>query len=309
MRPNLAESFAVAATLLGIGAAVALPLAHERRAVRDGVPEGARVITLTAVAATGTWTEEEVSGANYWRRRFDPARPVLRPGETAVLRLKSSDVIHTFYAPGLGVGPVDVLPGHVATAVIRPAAAGVYSYYCTSFCGAPHFWMRGEIVVGTPEPAAATVAPGWLEPLSPRAAGLVERGKALFHHSGCITCHGEGGKGGVPNLNDLRGSPPALNLIAERMMLADADDARALVKAMERGEPLESLQGAPPVDGFNRVLAQYRALRNVIREGRVTGKADPEGPIPPLQMPSWKERLSDADIDALLAYLITQQPW
>jgi mono/diheme cytochrome c family protein len=313
MAGKRSEALAFAVTVLSVGFATAWPFAHEARLERQDVPPDARVITLTGVAASGTWTEAEVDGGNYWWRTFAPARPVLRVGEPVVFRLKSADVVHTFYAPELGLGPVEVYPGNVAKAVVVPKRAGVFRYYCTTFCGNPHFGMRGEIVVGgnaPPAPAAPSRGAGsyWLAPAPPANARLVDRGRWLFQERGCVACHGQDAKGGVPNFNYVAGSVPALNALAERMMLFEPDDARAIIGALERGVALDALQTAPPVPRFAATLAQYHSIRDKIRDGSPSAKLNPEGPDPPLQMPAWKGRLSDREIDALVAYLLTLQP-
>lgn len=307
------EVFAYAATILSIVAATVWPFAHEATSMRKDIPAEARVITLTGVAASGTWTTEDVNGGNYWNKTFPAAHVVLKAGETVAFRFKSPDVVHTFYSPELGIGPVEVYPGHVAKVVVTPKKTGVFQYYCTTFCGDPHFGMRGQIEVrgdGQPAPptAAADAGEYWRAAEPPGSAGMAERGKWIFHRRGCVTCHGEGGKGGIANFNYARGTVPALNAISERMMLDDPQDARAVVAAMERGATLESLEGSPPVPKFNVVLAQYHSVRDVIRGGSLSAKLDPGGPEPPLQMPAWRARLSDRDIDSVIAYFLTLQP-
>ncbi len=312
MSNKVMEAMAVGATVLGLAAAAVLPFAYEVHAAHQDLAPDTRVITLTGIGSAGVWTEEDVNGESYWRKAFSPARPVLRAGEPVAFRLKSSDVVHTFYSPELGIGPVEVYPGHVSKVVITPKQTGVFQYYCTSFCGAPHFGMHGEIVVGSEgqDPPKSEAAPNayWRTPAAPGNASLVERGKAIFHYRGCVTCHGEGGKGGIRNFNYARGTVPALNALSERMMLFDAADVRAVVGAMERGVSLDSLEASPPVPKFSVVLAQYRSVRDVIRGGSVSAKRDPQGPEPPLQMPSWKGRLIDPEIDAVIAYLLTLEP-
>ena len=56
------EIVAVFVTLLAITSAIFLPFVYERRSA----PKGSRVITLTGVGASGTWTDREVNGSNYW---------------------------------------------------------------------------------------------------------------------------------------------------------------------------------------------------------------------------------------------------
>ncbi len=133
--------FFVVATLIGLP----LGIAHYQRALvtRPDV----RVIELTAVRADGVWTEERVQGWNYWRRTFRPATITLREGEEVVLRLTSADVTHSFSAPQLGVGPVEVEPGHVVEVRLKGTRPGKFMYMCTVTCGDRHFFMHGPIQV------------------------------------------------------------------------------------------------------------------------------------------------------------------
>lgn len=303
------ETVAIFTTLLAISSATILPFLYESRAA----PKGYRVVTLTGVGASGTWTDEEVNGSNYWRRDFPAARLVLNVGETAVLRLKSADVTHTFYVPALVSEPVPVDPGHVVELRLKPTEEGVFQYYCTMVCGMPHFGMRGEVVVqGKGDPVATATVPTfgryWQEPPPHPGASLVERGKWLFHEKGCFTCHGQEGRGGVANWNYVKDTVPALNSLAERLMLFDPEDVNAIVEEMERGHNLDSLADSPPIPRYNVFLAQYHSIRDVIHRGSPPGKKDPNKPAPPLEMLAWGQRLSEGDIDAIIAYLLTLRP-
>lgn len=149
----------------------------------------------------------------------------------------------------------------------------------------------------------------WLEPPPPAGASLVERGRWLFRQKGCFLCHGPEGSRGIRLRNYVGGTVPALQTLAERLMLSDPEDVRAIVEQMEQGQNLESLTASPPVPRFHVFLAKYGDARDVVRKGSSPGKKDPHGPRPPLAMPAWGQRLSDADINALIAYLLTLQPW
>lgn len=313
MNKRSIEIIAVIGTIIGSVITFLLPFAYEASLVSQARP-GAHVITLTGVATTGTWTEAEARGGNYWYGSFPPARPVLSVGRTTLLRLKSADVTHTFYSPSLGIGPVEVYPGHVVEIKVTPTKEGVFEYYCTTVCGMPHFGMRGQVIVRNEEspissPSWASVEKYWLEPPPPPDASLVERGQWLFRQRGCITCHGSEGQGGVFNWNYVKDTIPALNTLAEKLMLFDPEDVDAIVEAMERRVPFEHLADSPPVPRFKVFLAQYRSVQDVIRKGNPPGKKDPNGPMPPLEMLAWGQRLSENDIDALIAYLLTLQPW
>ncbi len=137
----------------------------------------------------------------------------------------------------------------------------------------------------------------------------VVHGRKIFAQS-CFFCHGEEGKGGVENENYIKGTVPALNEMADKFFLYEKEDAQTVIDFLKK----KSLGGLTAVEkkeipGVNRVLAQYDAVRKVILNGNPAGKKDPNGPVPPLQMPAWKANLTGKDIDHVLAYLLTLQPW
>lgn len=301
------ERTAIVLTVVGMVVALAWPFVQEAAGNRERLGSNARIITLTGVATTGTWTAGEVRAGNYFAREFAPARPVLRVGETVVLRLKSADVNHVFYSPELGIGPLEVYPGHVVEIEVTPTEAGAFDYYCQRVCGSPHFRMRGQIVVRPAEMSSDRPGEYWRES-APEGTRLVDHGAWLFRRNGCFTCHGEDGHGGVRNPNYINDVVPALDLLAESMFLYYPEDVDLIVQALERRTPLPFLLDDPPVPGFNRVLAKYDSISELLRKGNAPGKKNEHGPTPPLQMPSWESRLSDSDIDALIAYMLTLEP-
>jgi mono/diheme cytochrome c family protein len=163
---------------------------------------------------------------------------------------------------------------------------------------------------GTPAPAAQntpqSVVKYWLEP-APTQAGVVERGKWLFRQKGCFLCHGPAGEGGISNRNYIKDTIPRLAL-AEQMKLFDPEDVSAVLEQLKRGVRLDTLVDSPPAPQFNVVLAQYHSIADVIRNGNPAGKKDPRKPAPPLNMPRWGRELSDADVDALIAFLLSAVP-
>jgi plastocyanin/mono/diheme cytochrome c family protein len=166
-----------------------------------------------------------------------------------------------------------------------------------------------EVKIDIAVPSSPSVRKYWLDPPPPAGTSLVQRGAWLLRQKGCFLCHGPEGGRGVPNKNYVAGVVPALNTLAERLMLFDPEDVKAIVEQLEQGRDLESLVDSPPVPRFSVFLAQYRSARDVIRNGSHPGKKNSRGPSPPLAMPTWESILSKADIDALIAYLLTLQPW
>jgi cytochrome c oxidase subunit 2 len=74
-------------------------------------------------------------------------QPLVLPADTkVVIRTASSDVIHAFHAPELGL-KADALPGQNNYIVTDRLEEGTYQLYCAEFCGVGHSNMLGEIVV------------------------------------------------------------------------------------------------------------------------------------------------------------------
>ncbi len=70
--------------------------------------------------------------------------------EEVLLRLRSEDVIHSFWAPRLN-GKRDVVPGREQTWKLEADEAGVYSGQCAEFCGTSHANMRLKVVAHDPQ--------------------------------------------------------------------------------------------------------------------------------------------------------------
>lgn len=310
MRRNVLEITLAGAVALAVIAAVAAPL-HVEMSRRRSRAEEMPTIELTAVMDRGVWTDELVTAATLRRQDLRPARPVLRLGQQARLRLSSADVVHAFSVPGLGIDPVEVYPGRTVELLVKPRQAGIFEYYCTTVCGDPHFAMRGFLEVlptGGDEAAPPPRRPGrgyWQLAEPAPGSDTVTRGAWLYRRQGCVTCHGEGGAGGVSNPNSMNATVPALADLARRTFLFTSEDVDAFRAVLAREGSLERLEGEPEVPLFAMVGRQYLATRELVRDGRRSSRLDPSGTRPPLDMPAWGARLSDAEIDAVLEYLLT----
>ena len=288
-------------------AATTVQLSGPEIASDTGRPDS--VLTLTAVMAQGVWTDEEVTAANSWRRDFRVAHPVVRRGQTLRLRIKSADVVHAFSAPALGVDPVVVYPGRVVELAVTASRTGVFDYYCTTVCGEPHFAMRGSLrVVEDGDPAVTPRKPSameyWREPQPRAEAGPLALGAWHFRQKGCITCHGPAGRGGISNPNSMNAVVPDLATLARRAFLFTRKDVVAFRDVLLSGRPFVVSSEAVGVPLLAAVRTQYLAHRQLVREGRQSARLAAKGPRPPLDMPAWQSRLTEREIDLILAYLV-----
>lgn len=274
-----------------------------------------RIVHLTAVKKNGVWTDEKVTGHNYWRKSFKPVTLLLNENEKVKLRLSSSDVTHTFYVPELNIGPIKVEAGHVEEVIISAGKSGEYLYYCIIVCGECHCYMQGTVKVVSenetvilPQMTVSDICEH--DRTLAENSTFLERGKEIFINKGCMTCHGENGKGGVFNYNYVNNTVPELNTLADKLKIYWQEDAEIIIELLENHVNLDSLEDNPPIENYSRFLAQYHSMLDKINDGALKLQAlNSDGPLPPLYMPAWEYILSDTEIDAVLAYLIKQFDW
>jgi cytochrome c oxidase subunit 2 len=71
-------------------------------------------------------------------------------GEPVDIRVTSSDVIHSFWAPRLG-GKIDAIPGHENVVRLTADRPGTYRGVCAEFCGVGHAGMDFVVIAHPPE--------------------------------------------------------------------------------------------------------------------------------------------------------------
>ena len=114
----------------------------------NSYPPGTKVITLTAVAKDGIWTEDQVVGYNYWIKTPTRVNEIpLNQGDHVVVRARSADVLHSFAIPLLHVGPVDVPAGHTVDVTFDANRAGGLTFLCWTVCSPEHESLRGTFLV------------------------------------------------------------------------------------------------------------------------------------------------------------------
>ncbi len=70
-------------------------------------------------------------------------------GQPVVFKLRSLDVIHSFFVPEFSE-KLDAVPGITTTVRVTPTRIGAYPAECTELCGAGHGLMRASVHVVSP---------------------------------------------------------------------------------------------------------------------------------------------------------------
>ena len=190
---------------------------------------------------------------------------VLKLDEPVELLLTSRDVIHSFWVPEFRMKQ-DAVPGVETRTVITPTKVGTYDVICTELCGLGHAVMRAKARVLSAEDFDRWIAEG------EEQAG------------------GEDGGGGGGEEEGGEGEPEGAALFEE----AGCAGCHAL-------EAAGSTQEVGP--DLDRVLAG--ADEDFVRESIVDPNAEiAEGYQPNVMPDDYEERLSEAELDALVEFLL-----
>jgi cytochrome c oxidase subunit II len=182
-------------TTLVVAGGVALPFVAAVALLAASVPLGSASAPATAPADA---LLIEVTGHRWWwevhyldatgQRIASTANEIHVPvGRAVKVRLKSEDVIHSFWAPNVQ-GKTDLVPGRTNELWFRVDREGMWRGQCAEFCGTQHA-MMGFLLIGQPpeqfESWLARQAAPALEP----ADDLARQGRGVFEMSSCVLCH------------------------------------------------------------------------------------------------------------------------
>lgn len=228
------------------------------------------------------------------------------------LRIKSNDVIHSWWAPALN-GKKDAVPGRVHPLLISAPDAGEYIGQCTEFCGLSHAEMRIKVVALEPDDFQAWAEKQIVDWEAPTEDDAV-RGWTAFANQ-CTTCHKIDGMGDPADetgatefeypsvINQVSGNAPNLTKFMTRSTFAgakfdlrrDTDECTAL-----------GVDWAETEEGIDQCLDRDQLeawLRNSPAEKAMYAG---EAPSPESRgMPNFN--LTEDQIDDLVAFLITLQ--
>lgn len=208
---TVAMTFAAALIFVGVMGTIWLAWRRDRPAHVWWLWAGAfvlPVIALTALVVGSTFTLAsigridrdalviEVTGHQFWwdvvydpqGRALRDANEIVLPVDTPVtFRLKSDDVIHSFWVPSVS-GKMDMIPGRVNELTVTATRTGRFRGQCAEFCGLSHPLMAFEVEVVGKDAFGA-----FLETMDGEARDAdslqLARGRDVFLDEGCSACH------------------------------------------------------------------------------------------------------------------------
>jgi cytochrome c oxidase subunit 2 len=130
------------------------------------VPTVRTIFITQAQAAPGSLNIDVTGHQWWWEFRYPEygvttANEIYLPvGRTVNFRLRSADVIHSFWTPQLG-GKRDVVTNRTNYLWYTPdssTASSVWNGFCVEYCGASHANMRFRVFTVTPDQFASWVA-------------------------------------------------------------------------------------------------------------------------------------------------------
>ncbi len=112
--------------------------------------------------------------------------------QQVLLRLRSEDVIHSFWVPEFRVKQ-DLLPGdQVRELRITPTEEGTYQLVCAELCGTSHAYMVKDVLVLSPSEYDAWIQAAIAADPS-KSEDPVVRGRHWVTINGCAGCHSTNG--------------------------------------------------------------------------------------------------------------------
>jgi cytochrome c oxidase subunit 2 len=120
---------------------------------------GAMVVNVTERQFAFEFSYPQPSG-----KQIVSADLYLPRGEPVVFKLRSLDIIHSFFVPNFSE-KIDAVPGITTTLRVTPTRIGSYPAECTELCGAGHSLMRAPVRVVSP-----TAFRSWLSAQQPDTA-------------------------------------------------------------------------------------------------------------------------------------------
>lgn len=102
---------------------------------------------LKVTASRFVWKFDYPDGSSIYAGEGSPLELVV--GEPVHFTITSTDVIHSFFVPEIGI-KIDAIPGRISDRSFTPDVAGSFMGRCYEFCGIGHHGMTFPVVIFEP---------------------------------------------------------------------------------------------------------------------------------------------------------------
>ncbi len=249
----------------------------------------------------GALTVEVIGHRWWWEYRYPdtgiitanelviPAGQPVRLEMTAEDNAVGTGVLHSYWIPALA-GKQDVVPGRTVTLNMQADEPGRYLGQCAEYCGLSHANMRNRAVALSPDDFRTWVEEQQQGAEVPQEGTVEAQGREVFANS-CATCHviREDGVSSAEDYQLLVG-PDLTHLMSRKEFAGAIFD---LYQREDPNDPNSAFTDEPNVD----------QLRQWVRDAPSMKAMRPETGF---SMRSFTD-LSEEDLDAVVAYLLTLQ--
>ncbi len=118
-----------------------------RRWLAAGLTIGGLVLVLLAPIPLQAAPQERRISISARSFAYEPGTVRVNQGDTVVIDLESTDVVHGLYVDGYGVS-AQAEPGRPAQLTFVANRTGAFRFRCNVSCGSLHPFMIGKLVVG-----------------------------------------------------------------------------------------------------------------------------------------------------------------
>jgi cytochrome c oxidase subunit 2 len=139
-------------------------------------------MTVNVIGRQWSWSFE------YPDTGIQSTEMVLPKGQPVVAKMRSEDVIHSFFVPEFRVKQ-DIVPGHITEIRFTPTKVGTYKLRCAELCGLRHATMLADIRVVEQSEYDAWVK----EQQGTGKEDAAALGAKVAQLQGCIACHSTDG--------------------------------------------------------------------------------------------------------------------
>jgi cytochrome c oxidase subunit II len=187
--------------------------------------------------------------------------------EPVKINLVALDVLHSLFIPEFRIKS-DIIPGRQKMMWFQPNIKGTYNIFCAEYCGLQHSYMSSNVKVMLKEEFDLWYADTSKVVVSTKGTGPGAEGEAIMRAQGCFACHTNDG-------SKLIG-PSYLNLFGEEQVVLRAGKE------------------------FTVTVDDEYVKKSILDPNSEITKGFPAG-----LMQSYRNTLSDADIQKIIEYLKT----